>query len=81
MNIPKEVLDNAADAAESRHENWGSWEDVARAVIEVAGPALLAEAWDEGRDAAHDELGRMYSGQCEGDCDCSDPTPNPYRTA
>lgn len=48
MNIPKEVLDKAADAAESRHENWGSWEDVARAVIEVAGPTLMADAFEDG---------------------------------
>lgn len=41
--------------------------------------AGLAEAWDEGRDAAHAELARMYSSQCEDDCDCNEPIRNPYK--
>jgi hypothetical protein len=48
--------------------------------LETGKRDLMAHGWDEGRAAAHDEMARMYGSQCEGlDCDCNEPTPNPYR--
>ena len=45
--ITAEAVEAAATAAESTHENWGGWLDVARAAIEAAHPALLAHIRDQ----------------------------------
>ena len=49
------------------------------AALGLATREELAAAWDQGRDAAHAELARMYASQCEGDCDCNVPQSNPYK--
>ena len=47
MTINNEAIQKAADAAESAHGNWGTWEDVGRAALEAAAPIIRAEALEE----------------------------------
>lgn len=35
IDTSEEAVERAVEAAESRHESWGSWESVVRAVIEA----------------------------------------------
>jgi hypothetical protein len=88
--IPAEAIEAAAIVLWDKEMN-ATWSSVAdgfkvrftrdaRHALEAAAPHMLAAAWDEGRDVAHEEMARMYASQCEGDdCDCNEPRVNPYR--